>query len=323
MIRTTLLAILLILPFCSSAQPILTKCEKYQPNTIATHKMYYPYHVSMGDSGANITWDFSNVTPLNQSIKAINLSYTDTVYDANIYQLYMQGANDTTHFYMKVDTAYTYSSAVNIKNTLGPTIWENGRILSKHNISYLDTLVDTFTIKNSGYGHSIIIADGYGSLILPNKTYHNVLRVKIEEEHFDTMGSTSSYKTITYRWYDTTHTTYLALKSSLADGSYAYMYFLQDEMPLQIAEQSKINFNAGFNQNNLVLSGEFEPEKEYSVRLYNSVGQKVFQSVFSSHNSIVSFPIHSPLSLGLYVVHLTKGDYSTLYTTYRVLYTGR
>lgn len=284
--------------------------------------MYYPYHVSMGDSGANITWDFSNVTPLNQSIKAINLSYTDTVYNANIYQLFIQGANDTTHFYMKVDTAYTFSSAVNIKNTLGPTIWENGRILSKHKISYQDTLVDTFTIKNSGYGYSTIIADGYGTLILPNKTYQNVLRVKIEEEHFDTVGSTSSYKTLTYRWYDTTHTTYLALKSSLADGSYAYMYFLQDEMPLQIVEQSKINFNAGFDQNNLVLSGEFKPEKEYSVRLYNSVGQKVFQSAFSSHNSIVSFPIYSSLNIGLYVVHLTQVDNSTLHTTYKVLYTG-
>jgi hypothetical protein len=96
-------------------------------------------------------------------------------------------------------------------------------------LKYGDTLTDSFTTEYSikgltfkGHGLATIIADSYGELILPGKTYKHVLRLKITQEQNDTLTQYSSVtktKTVTYAWFDKEHTSAL-LKLSETQSAY-------------------------------------------------------------------------------------------------------
>lgn len=304
----------------SIAQPTLTKCEKYQPNTIMKYYACDP-NVPQGDSGANVTWDFSSIAHDTKEMVAVNLSYTDTVYDANIHKLFIY--TDTLHLYLNLDSQYTYTIASNKKSYIQPIILKNGKIVSKHNINYLDTLVDSFERKDVGFGRNTIIADGYGTLILPNKTYNNILRIRIEEEFTDTTSwGGLTYHSILYKWYDTAHTSYLLAKQSLIDGTYASIHFLSSETVLDIHEPENValNFSAGFDANRLVLTGDFHLNRKYQVSVFNEIGQLVYESFFNAESSKISLSHNTPFDYGIYLLRITEVNSNTVPGTFKVLH---
>lgn len=60
----------------------------------------------------------------------------------------------------------------------------------------------------TGTGMATVEADGFGTLILPHKTYPNTLRIKIIQKQSDIMEqyhSISKTTVITYVWFDKNH----------------------------------------------------------------------------------------------------------------------
>jgi len=102
-------------------------------------------------------------------------------------------------------------------------------LFAKRPIKYLDSISDnfktTFTRQNmdfEGNGKVNIVADGYGTLILPNKKYESVLRVKITQNTTTTIkqyGSKSEMLNTTYVWFDNNHTSAL-LKIDITKSAY-------------------------------------------------------------------------------------------------------
>jgi|GEM_PF-6867800 len=304
------------------AQPTLIKCEKYQPNTVFTHHGC-DANLNPGNSGPNVTWDYSNMQYTTFTTLAINLAYSDTTYpDANIHQLYFYlNTTDTLNLYHKVDSLYTYDVAFKRQKYPTPDIFYNGRIRTRHNITYLDTTIDSFARKGIGNGRTTIIADAYGTLILPTGTFNNVLRVKIEEELTDTVNTginSYTYHSITYKWYDTVHTTYLLAKSSLVDGRYPGSLMLETERQLNSTSVEKyhgeyLKFSASHSYNKITLAGNFVPDNTYHISIINNLGQIIEHTDFRANSNKNTVHINQDIPPGVYIVRVC--DEHTINTT--------
>lgn len=172
-------------------------------------------------SGANQTWDYSNIsggTILNQSIdfeNASNLSHFSHFPDANIGISSTSAAGgDSENFFKNSSTGVEF---VGIALTGGGNTnlskLTEGFFLIKfpmtYNTSYTDSIKGTSsTLGQSGseferLGISEMMGDGYGDLILPYGTVHDVLRVKTERTYSDYFGGSPllNYIETTYHYY--------------------------------------------------------------------------------------------------------------------------
>jgi hypothetical protein len=150
-----------------------------------------------GSGGANVTWNFLHLYDSGLlSVPIVDPSTTTNgaeFPDANIsYEL---GNNS---YYYKNSTqksqlvgAYVYSGDVDTTIIYDDYIDEL-RFTMNYNESYTDDAAGHFTFKYSGNlidferdGSVDVSADGYGTLITPEGTYTDVLRVKQIETHRD------------------------------------------------------------------------------------------------------------------------------------------
>lgn len=261
-----------------------------------------------GDSGANVVWDYSALKyDQNKLITSIILAHNDTtIPGANVDMVYLGVSSlvDSQHTYLHVNNNHTYQVA--IKGNSNASIYDNTLLLGIHNIKYGDTVVDSFTRKDLGYGYTIIIADGYGKLILPNGIYNNVLRVRTVQFFDDTTKSNilDDYRT-TYRWYDANHTSHLLYRSYSYNGLYPYGYFLAYETRLNVDDLIfKTEYNASLLADKLLLKGQWEHNLQYSLSLINYLGQSLYNSNFTPQNETVEFMMNNSLPRGAYIINI-------------------
>lgn len=195
----------------AAAQPTLTKAT----NAPVAGDTFYSYSVDTngidsGAAGAAVTWDMSSMIK-NDSDTTFYLScaatpYCDSFPGANLVML-----NDS-------DYAYGISGATGL-DLIGA--YSDGNVVhfSDYNrvsafpFTYGSILKDTFAthISVMGFdlfvtGYSSSVADGWGTLKLPNGTFANVLRVQtmlVQKDSVDIMGfpSVSETATMSYNWY--------------------------------------------------------------------------------------------------------------------------
>lgn len=178
-------------------------------------------NISVGQSGKNKTWDFSLLIKkegeqlTEEMIAPDETDLKSEFPDANLVEKHSDGRlvfmkKMTTENYLVgfVDT----ESGLKI-NYLKPMIF------AKRPLKYGDKYGGEYEVEYStrgmdfkGKGTISIVADGYGTLILPNGKYENVLRVKITQIQTDKLiqyQSESTTETISYVWFDNEHTSAL------------------------------------------------------------------------------------------------------------------
>lgn len=165
-----------------------------------------PY-MAPGAGGANVTWNFSTLTSSGTN----TFSYVSSSSTPN-------GAS-----FPNANIAYTVSGMTDYYSATGSTYARAGAYGNNTAISYSDveqllsypftynsTFVDSFksTYTSNGItlqrlGKITATADGYGTLVLPNGTVTNVLRVKWEEDYGDYYSGFAmyEYETTIYAWY--------------------------------------------------------------------------------------------------------------------------
>jgi hypothetical protein len=180
--------------FCSGlqAQPVLT--SSFNPVT-GDHWKFHPVNTSItpGASGANVTWDFSNIHVIYNPVIGNYISPSATPYAADFptatvayeakgapgsYHYYKASANKLENLgeasvmftiqYVTPFDIYTYPFS------FGTTVSQN--FVCSTQVGSLD-LVRTGTWSVTG--------DGYGTLILPTGIRQNILRVKTERVRKD------------------------------------------------------------------------------------------------------------------------------------------
>ncbi len=176
------------------------------------------YTLNVSQSGANQTWDFSTATGTTEATNIIDLSSSS---EPLIFpSASIVSSNTNGEVYISSNSS-EYSIEGIFSSGLARTIYTDNQEVLKFPITYNDVFNETFsgTIENfvasqtfNRTGTTEIVADGYGSLILPYTTINNVLRIKITNITTDVfMGIPLPPVTdVILVWYDTANKSHLA-----------------------------------------------------------------------------------------------------------------
>ena len=155
-----------------------------------------------GSSGPNETWDLSNITSNSSSVLSYN-NANPNFPSSNIEQSELTGGK---HFIEQSNSGrYIHGSEGS-----GVTItYSNPLTIVEYPLSYGSSGNDTHyaTFVSGGYnfvrsGSTTYNIDGWGTVITPNGTYTDVLRVRSTQTYTDNYAlGTVDYDVETYEWY--------------------------------------------------------------------------------------------------------------------------
>jgi hypothetical protein len=255
----------------AQCQPIINHAENYHiGDTIEIEGCGY---YLTGSSGPNHVWDYSalpSTDSLKGSIRVINSKNTGSANNfpsAKIAETF--GYGDYVYSYYVDDKLYESGES----DSLFMNIYESdikyphGVLQMQNKIQYGDIITENYSDKLNqkqnfvgGAGTVTLTADGYGTLILPNSTYSNVLRVKRTQRQKDSLYDsfnrnwTFIYTTsISCSWFDDKHASPLlefdSATNSIDTNSVRtyefggwYLISESDNNMLQTDSKSKVNF---------------------------------------------------------------------------------
>ncbi|MCI4670432.1 MAG: T9SS type A sorting domain-containing protein [Bacteroidia bacterium] len=292
-----------------------------------------------GSAGANVSWDFTNVTALGTEIEweAVDPSqthWTTDFPDANLAFHLPQDSGSDTRYYKISASEVLFLGWVSVLNsdslfydfnddpsldilypmTYQDQVYDTARGNATVNFGGSNVVLDRTIIRN-------IKADAYGTLTTPSGTYNQVLRVRIAESVEDkTFGQTvGTQKNVRYFWY-TPNEKYLLLQ--------------MDSLVIQNAGGNFPSFTMFYSSGKVITSLE-DRQLEKDIHLYPqpirdrlriglpSVSRELVQLQFYSlegaliyKSSLVPDPKTSELILdinlpnGMYLLKLRQGKYS-------------
>tara|TARA_R110001592_G_scaffold343413_1_gene634059 strand:- start:2064 stop:3020 length:957 start_codon:yes stop_codon:yes gene_type:complete len=269
---------------------------------------------SEGSSGTGQTWDISSITGSNSGATVVAVASTPN--GAN-HPLANIAYDDGTNFsYFK-----TSSSVFQFHGIEGSVsmIYSNPEDLLRFPFSYSDSYSDSWTATfTSGLdfyrsGETTVTADGTGSLITPNGTISNVLRIHSVQVYTDSadLGGAPyiiNYTNDQYFWYkDGNHfplaSTY-TLTSSVSGPTTGGFY---TDLNVGIKENSLLSKSLKLSPNPATdfvqISVDMEKNDKVVISIINMIGEEVYYKEYLSGNQ--SFNINTKnLDKGVYFVRV-------------------
>ena len=202
MIRIILTTGLLFFGLITATAQLTLNSSNANPQIGDTMTLARTNYVSPGNSGANVTWDFTNIIISTSShVEFVNPSTTPHGANHPTSNLALDYGTGDYEYYITSSSSLerigAYASSVNIPYSNGQSIVE---FPLSYQGSYNDSFAATFTsgVPFNRAGTVQGTADAYGTLILPSGTIINALRVKYEENYQDTYNPGTGPQTITY-----------------------------------------------------------------------------------------------------------------------------
>ncbi|MEM9545702.1 MAG: hypothetical protein AAGA77_07000 [Bacteroidota bacterium] len=270
---------LLLSLFCF-CQPVIT--TDIVPETGKSYKgLYNEGTIDLGPSGANQTWDYSELTAgfeVNFSILEPEnapgfMDYPDAEFVWNLVEF------ENYLFYDVTDNVISQLGGVNgvvgdISFQTINTDWEDGFQLP---LTYLDsydflTIFDNYLFGNylsSGQRNATLTADSYGTIMTPFGTYENVLRVVIERDEF-IITSTQ------YAWLHPESFLPVMVYETDSDGETVDSYYFTDINAVVSSTKnvdSEDNLLVSQEQGRLIINGL--EDANYTMQLMDYVGQRI------------------------------------------------
>ena len=236
-----------LLSLAAVAQPTLTSANFPQVGDEFSRINANPSTVLPGAAGANVFWNFASLVPTSGSNSGQYVTPSSTTLGSTFPTADVANVSGTYVTYYDVTSAQ--SSWIGADNG-GTLITFSDPLLE---MTYPFTYGATFSdIGDRQYNVGVVvgsrltrdvIADGYGTLVLPNATYENVLRVRIEETYRDTTPNPTQYferESTRYEWYSETERYPLLVfetgttdqggtVASFTDINYAFVLTVADE----------------------------------------------------------------------------------------------
>ena len=310
------------------AQPTLKNVENFKGGEKALFMVpVLSKSMNHGNGGANVTWDFSKL-PNNVDTLKTTIFNTSKIKEGKKYPLsnLVEVSSDSSYIYMNVtnDTVSMYGYSDHIGGTT--LSFSNPYTYVRHSLTYMDSVIDKHIQRTTnsngtthGSGKSRTIADGYGTLILGNKTYTNVLRVVFYQDVTDTTDGTHyvvRVRTISHAWFDNAHKFSLLKIDSTVVNSISYNDTTKDIRYL-VNESAGINSSTDANHlldyymanNQLFISGNFSSQNRYTVNISNALGQTIYtdNNLIATGNKI-SLPLNTAVSSGIYLFNVSNAD---------------
>jgi hypothetical protein len=223
-----------------------------------SHDFYFTTNQDEGASGANVIWDFSNLTPANKNLTSHMLNPSNLEKSGEIPEANTVIEEFGNLFYFKVSQNIIEQYGTVGCNTV--TKYDVPFVKLKFPFAYGDKASGNYSgiqesnnIKTPVAGKYEISADAYGTLILPgNISINSVLRVK-QIRTFE-VGNPNLTE-ITYRWYTDDVRYPLLVIIKFQNGKESYV------------SQTAVYAHAG-NRNKSATSLSYldlEPIKDFSV----------------------------------------------------------
>jgi hypothetical protein len=202
---TTLLLLASVALTASAQIPTLTSTSNPIAGDWYLH--YATDTFNQGASGAMVTWDFHTL-PLHSTDtaywSACSASPLCSTFPGTTVYGHQQGS--TLGVYLHTTTT---SQSVDGEYNTGAIPFSNYEDLLRYpftyGTTYVDTMIATFTSGSSFYrsGTITVTGDAYGTLILPNATFTNALRVHRVEDYKDSIVGVATmytYHSDIYSW---------------------------------------------------------------------------------------------------------------------------
>jgi hypothetical protein len=301
--------------------------------------------MSIGASGANAVWDFSNVDFNHPSVivdTALFIDPTGTPFypsflsaDYSASNICMRVLTDPTspmyndfHYYVVNDDSLAFIG--HWADNPGTELWEDHCTdfiaELRFPLSYLSAYTDSFSrwfndLSGSDWhqqtGTLTVEADGYGTLISPDgMSYPNALRVHLTYAYVDSsMFGLQSYSQSHYRWYAT------GVKGFIVQAD---MSLSNPNVVETASYQKQTNMSTGIQSTTQVNDLQLSPNPASDVvtlqrtdglsiglvDVCNALGQKVIVLNVASSHATVNI---SELPSGFYTVHMISKSCTACY----------
>jgi hypothetical protein len=204
----SLCCLVLIMPFGLSAQTIVT----YQNNSLRvcdSNTYREIQYADPGNAGAGQLWDFSTIVDAGKNIvSAIQCAEIPKMNGVNDYSLLLD-ENGYEYFMSSGDKDLVEQGYVNKEQKLVLS-YSDPVVKIKYPFAYGDQFTDHFkgvalydeTSSIELMGDITVSADGYGTLILPDRVIEGALRVKSVKQGLQVnMCGTNDFTITKYSWY--------------------------------------------------------------------------------------------------------------------------
>lgn len=300
--KYSIIILLLLNNLITYAQPVLNDSDfnSYYNLNIYSAATDIPA-LSAGNSGANVTWDFSTMTATFDgtfsTVSAASTPYAADFPNANFaYKIISAGAPDYYEYFNR--TASTFEKLGSKDSDYTDQLIDTS-IIFNFPYNYQSTFTDTYAnAQDPPGGYTITITyDGYGTLITPYDTHTNVIRRKSVE--VDGNGTYTDYT-----WYTTNPAKIvmaMGFYDNPTDNQFSnYTQFLSSTN-LSINENKKSNFVSIYpNPTNSILNLDLSNKIGINkILVIDITGKTVLQQ--NQNTSQINV---EKLAKGLYVIEI-------------------
>ncbi len=316
----TLLALLFSLPNMHAQTTLTAATTNPSVGESFNGHLYDATLVSVGSSGANVTWDFSSIS--STGTQTTNwVAPSSTPYSSSFSSANLANSDPSGNYYYFSATSTDYSScggASSAGQVIAYSDFEKQLVYPMtYNTSFTDAFAATYTASSmliNREGTINGIADAYGTLILPYGTITDVLRVKLEEYYDDLYMGTPmvEYETEVYVWYKAgihhpilSHTTFVMNGNTTIYGTYI------DASHVGIENNAKnLGLNIYPNPSSGLFTVELSANNENALfEVVDIYGKTVYQIEYTNTAFVKDIIDLSTLSKGVYIVRVTTNDY--------------
>ncbi|MFW6020431.1 MAG: T9SS type A sorting domain-containing protein [Bacteroidales bacterium] len=309
----------LMVALTATAQPTLTG-SNVNPVIGTSFTSNTCNYVSEGNSGADQTWDLSSMNVTDSTKVSIelpsNTQYSNSFPSANIAWV-RSGSDEVAYYNASSSALQFYGMHIPGTTTLS---YDDPEDELQFPITYDDSYTDTWDVEYTANGITFyregtttVTADGYGTLITPEGTFNNVLRVHTEQIYQDSASISGSpyimdYDLNAYTWYKEGYHSFLATTFSLnsPNGPQSSASYISN-LPVSTNEITRdISCKVFPNPASENVNIELSAKGDVSVKLLNSAGQQVEATV---HEQDQNLRIDvSNLPEGLYLVRIVQDE---------------
>ena len=304
-----------LLPISSYSQPVITSSVFPPDGSILELVGRNQVDVQENNIGANITWDFSQ---LDIPTDTLNLFFDES--EGSAYDSLFPEANKVSIIFFGQDSSFQYHSLTDFEWELQgsafgstPTLlaYSNAETITKFPVTFEDTWIDSFAFKFGSsdiefMGTGIYEVDGYGTLILPNGTYDNVIRIH-------KIWSTPGWNDEVHKYFYYSPDYYYSLLRMNKNEADTYY----QTNPISIVTSSieedhkpdKVKISPNPISTYFELKIELETESTVDIKVYSINGQNILsKSGVEFKNGVHYLKIEKYLESGYYVIQLVVDE---------------
>lgn len=324
--RSLFMAICLLIASMVIAQPVI----QYPANTPvigdeSAVQFVVTHGISLDPTGANSTWDYSQLIndTLSGIIRAVDPSEApsgDLFPDAD---LALMLGNNVSYCSVTEDGVFYLGATMSVMGYNATLVYSDSRQYIKYPFGFENVYTDlykgsssvaTYEVKVSG--ESFVSADAYGTLIMPNGTYENVIRVASMDIETDSIfiAGTFFQEMLNSHWQFSWYTAWSHFPvftieiSDYFGNSDTIAYYATTGAGIPAITNYDISDLIIYpNPAEDVLSLEFSMGEHHAanISIVNQIGQLMINRTFHSTQGVVSEEIDiSKLPSGIYFVNL-------------------